>query len=266
MRSQQREEYLIRKAEEMGFVSISEAANRLDVSIETVRRDINKLHREGHLRKVRGGAEPTKRSLRRDAPYFMRVQLNVEEKSSIGQVAAKMIRNGSVVGLDFGVSVQTMATFITDVQNVTFITNSLPIAAILSDKLSNREITGRLIVIGGEMEIPNRFSRGALATEALDEYNFDMAFLSCTALSATGVSSYNIDASLFAAHMRRRATESVLLAESDKVGKSSVRNYADVTDFDYILLDDRHPLPSDLAQKLEDAPTELILVPCPREK
>ena len=266
MRSQQREEYLIRKAEEMGFVSISDAANRLDVSIETVRRDINKLSREGHLRKVRGGAEPARRFLRQDAPYFMRVQRNVEEKTSIGQVAARMIRNGSVVALDAGSSIQSLVESITDVQNVTFVTHSLPLATLIAEKLSRKEITGRLIIIGGEYDVQARYVRGALATESLSDYHFDMAFLSCTALTAEGVSFYNVDACSFASTMRSHATQSILLAESDKLGKSSVRKYADVTDFDCIVLDDRHPLPADLARKLEGSQTEVILVPCPKDE
>lgn len=259
MRKQKREEYLIRKAGENGFVSIAEAAASLNVSIETVRRDINKLNEDGLIRKVRGGAESAQRYLRKDAPRSIRIYANAEEKKLVGQAAAQMIRNDSIVGLDCGVSVEVMATYITDVQNITFVTNSLPIATILMEKLFRKEITGRLIMIGGEIDVQNRFSRGTLATDALAMYNFDQAFLSCTALSAQCVSCHNLEEGTFAAHLIKRSAQNILLAENDKLGKNSLYSYADVTDFDYIVLNDPIQLPAELAQKLKASSVELIL-------
>ena len=62
MRSKDREKYLLETARDVGFVSIRDAAEWADTSIETIRRDINKLAKEGKLVKVRGGLRVLERN------------------------------------------------------------------------------------------------------------------------------------------------------------------------------------------------------------
>ena len=259
MRIQQRRDYIIQKVTQDGFASIAEAARYLDVSIETVRRDINQLDQEGLIRKVRGGAEPTKKFLRKDIPRSMRLYVSEEEKNRIGQAAALLIRDNSIVGLDCGVSIQIMAKYISGVQNVTFVTNSLPIATIIEDKMFCKEITGRLVFIGGEIDIENRFARGALATDTLSFFHFDQAFLSCSAISTHGVSCYNIEESVFAAHMTKQATQKILLTEKDKINKNSLHKYAEMTDFDFIVFSEPSLLTAEIKKVLDKSSTEIVL-------
>lgn len=258
MRFQERKDYIIQKITQDGFVSISNVAKNLDVSIETIRRDINKLDNEGIIKKVRGGAEPSKSFLRKDVPRSMRLYIREDEKNRVGQAAALLIRDNSIIGLDCGVSIQLMAKYISGVQNVTIVTNSLPIASIIEDKMFCKEITGRLIFIGGEIDIQNRFARGALATDTLAMYHFDQAFLSCSAISTQGVSCHNIEESVFAGHMMRQATQKILLSEKDKLNKNSLHKYCEMTDFDYIVLDEPSSLPIDIKKTLEKSSTEII--------
>ena len=258
MRSKQRNEYILQRALQDGFLSISDAAQAMNVSIETVRRDINKLNNDGLLRKVRGGAEPIEKPLRKDISRRIRLYENEEEKKRVGEIAAKMIRDNSIIGLDDGISIQVMVDTIYDVKNVTFITNSLPIATILSDKLFRKEITGRLIFIGGEINIENYHSYGALTLDALKAFNFDQVFLSCTALSAQGVSDYNTEEGFFSAYLAKHSLQSILLATKDKLGKKSVYKYAELTDFDFIVLDDPSSIPSDIKKAVKKSSTKLI--------
>lgn len=241
-----------------GFLSISDAAKALSVSIETIRRDINQLSRDGLIRKVRGGAEPMNKQLRKDAPKPLRLYENEDEKKRVGWVAAQMIRDNSIVGLDGGASIQVMVSYVSNVQNVTFITNSLPIATILSDKLFRKEITGQLIFIGGVMDIESRYSYGALTYDALKPFNFDRVFLSCSALSGLGASDYKTEGSAFSSLLAAHSIQTVLLAETDKLGKNSLYKYAELTDFDYIILDDPASLPKDMKSILEQSATEVL--------
>ena len=82
-------------------------------------------------------------------------------------MASSMIRDGSVVAFDAGVSIQSVASCVSDVKNVTFVTNSISIASILLNKFHSGEISGRIIFIGGELDIQNRFSKGAFAASAV---------------------------------------------------------------------------------------------------
>ena len=260
MRSDERQKYILSTAQLNGFVSISEAASALDVSIETIRRDINKLCGANKLKKTRGGASPTKLHFRKDGEYSVRICHNQKEKVCIGIEAASMIESGSIVALDCGVSIQYIASCVSGVSNVTFVTNSIPTAVILLKKLENKEISGRLIFIGGEIDAKNRFSKGTQSTDAVDSHYFDIAFISCTALSSECVASYSIDEAFFSKHLINRSAQTVLIAESEKIGKNSFSSFAKPTDFDYIIVDDKNPIPTELEAVLSGSNTELIIV------
>ena len=259
MKFEKRENYILDTAESFGFVSISEAARHLDVSIETVRRDINKLCATGRLKKTRGGALPVKEQFRRDSEYKARMLNNREEKLSVGATAAAMIRDNSVVALDCGVSIQSVATHVSGVKDVTFVTNSLPISMILMHKMSDGDITGRVILIGGELDVENKFSKGAAAAELVEKFCFDIAFISCTAVSSM-VSSYNMDECAFSSRLLRRAAHSVLVADSDKLGRTSLFSFARISDFDFLIVDSKRAVPSELDKVLkETGKTQLII-------
>ncbi len=262
MRTEERQKYILNVAKAEGFVSISRVAEHLNISVETVRRDINKLCDENQLKKAHGGAVPIKLPIRKDANYLMRLHLNQQEKIAIGAEAATMIRDGSVVALDCGVSIQVMAKCISGVQNVTFVTNSIPIAANLLDKLESGEITGRVILIGGEVESNNRFSMGAEVNRTLERYHFDVAFVSCTALSADGASSYTLSECAYSAQMMAQSTTSILLAESVKLGKNSVCAFARLTEFERIITDSKNEVPLDIEKALENSNTKLVIINC----
>ncbi len=258
MKQQNRNEYILQSVTQDGYLSISAAAKALNVSIETIRRDIHKLSKAGMIRKVRGGAEPMDKQLRKDAPRPLRLYENEDEKNRVGSAAALLVKDNSIVGLDGGISVQIMVNHISNVQNVTFITNSLPIATILSDKLFRKEITGRLIFIGGEIDTESRYSYGALTYDALKPFNFDQVFLSCSALSKQGVSDYKTEGSAFSSLLATHSLQAILLAEKDKLGKNSLYKYAELTDFDYIVLDDPASVPADIKAMLAKSTSEII--------
>ena len=260
MRTEERQKYILNTAKKDGFVSISRAAEYLSVSVETIRRDINKLCDENQLKKAHGGAVPVKVPMRKDADYLLRLQSNQQEKTAIGAEAALLIRDGSVIAIDCGVSIQAMAKSISGVRNVTFVTNAIPNATILLDKIENGEITGSVILIGGELDANNRFSMGADVIETLKRFHFDIAFVSCTALSADGASLYTLSECAYSTQMMAQSATSVLLAESVKFGKNSVCTFAKLTDFDRIITDSKNKIPLDIEKTIENSNTKLVII------
>lgn len=260
MRTEERQKYILTTAKADGFVSISRAAKYLSVSVETIRRDINKLCEENQLKKAHGGAVPVKVPMRKDADYLMRLQSNQQEKTAIGAEAALLIRDESVIALDCGVSIQAMLKHISGVQNVTFVTNAIPNATILLDKIESGEITGSVILIGGELDPNNRFTMGADVNEMLKRFHFDIAFISCTALSSDGASLYTLSECTYSAQMMTQATTSILLAESIKLGKNSVCTFARLTDFDRIITDSKNKIPPDIEKAIENSNTKLVII------
>lgn len=260
MKSEKRQQYILSAVKENGFASISEASKRFNVSIETIRRDINKLCKDNLIKKARGGAVSSKPFCRKDDDYLLRIKTNQHQKLTIGLKAASMIQDGSVVAFDAGVSIQSVASSISGVKNVTFVTNSISIANILLNKFNNNEISGRIVFIGGELDVHNRFSKGAIATNEVANYYFDISFVSCTAVSLDEVSSYSLDECAYSKQLIERSSVSVLIAESNKIGKNSICRFARLSKFNTIITDDANPIPEDFKKQCEESKTTLVMV------
>ena len=262
MRNEERQQYILKTAQKIGFISIPKTAEKLGVSVETIRRDINALCKENLLKKVHGGAEYIKAPIWRDAEYSTRFYRNQQGKIAIAREAAKMIRNESAVAFDGGATTAVMASCIQNVRKVTFVVNSLPIVTTLVDKINAKEISGTVIITGGQINSPGYRTYTPMAVDTVDKYYFDIVFVSCTALSVTGASNNATNPSIYAEHLMRRASTRVLLADSDILGKNSVYNFAKLTDFDRIIIDDKTPCPPDILQALKNSNTELTIVHC----
>ena len=262
MISQQRQTYILKAAQKNGFVSIPKTAEKLGVSVETIRRDINALCQKNQLKKVHGGAAPVKSPIWRDETYSVRIQRNQQGKIAIAREAAKMIRDRNIVSFDGGATTEVLVSYIQDVHDVTFVVNSLPIAIALTDKIQADEISGTVIVTGGQITAAGYRSYTFMAMDTMEKYHYDVVFISATALSGTGVSNSATNTGVYAQRLMRRASTCVLLADSDKLGKHSVMDFAKPTDFDRIITDDKIPCPADLLEVLQNSNTELTIVSC----
>lgn len=258
---QQRQELILKIARKDGFVSIPKTAKKLGVSVETVRRDINLLVQENLLRKVHGGAAPVKAPIRKDAPYVKRVQQNQQAKIAICTAAARMIRDGDVVTMDSGATCTILASCIRDVHNVSFVVNSIHIATTLVDKINAGEISGRVVMLGGELNPQSLGTYSIITLDEIDKYHFDIAFISCSSLSADGVANTTVAGS-YVPHLMRRASSCILIADSDKAGKNSVYKFAELSDFDRIFVDDLLPCSEDIHKALEGTNTILSIIDC----
>ena len=262
MNSIERQEYLIETALKNQFVSIPKTAEKLGVSVETIRRDINILCEKNKLKKVHGGAAPIKSPLWKDGDYFTRIKRNQQGKIAIAMEAAKMIQDGTIVSFDGGATTEMLASYITNVHRVMFVVNSLPIATILVDKINSGEISGTVIMVGGQINSPGYRTYTPMALDTLDKYYCNIAFLSCTALSADGATSGALNTGVYAQHLMRRAATSVLLTDSEKLGKSSLYEFAKLSELDRIIVDDLYPCPPDIVEAVETTNTQLTIVSC----
>ena len=262
MRSEERQQYILKTAQENGFISIPKTAETLGVSVETIRRDVNFLSKKRLLKKVHGGASPIKAPIWKDEPYFTRFHRNQQGKMAIAAEAVKMIHNGNIVSFDGGATTAVLVSLIQNVNNVTFVVNSLPIATTLVDKVTAGEISGTIIMTGGQINSPGYRTYFPMALDTIDKYRYNIVFVSCTALNAGGAFSNATNPGVFSQHLMRHASSCVLLVDSEKLGKTSVFEFAQLTEFDRIITDDIHPCPPDIIQALEGTDTELTIVSC----
>ena len=260
MRGEERKQYIMKTAQENGFVSIPKTAEALEISVETVRRDINALCEKNQLKKVYGGAVPVKSPIWRDPKNVRRSAKSQQGKINIVKEAAKMIRSRSVVALDGSEYTRAMVEQLQDLENMTFVVHSLKVATAICDKFNSGDISGTVIMAGGQI-IPTSYRSYTLsALDIIERYHYDQAFIFAIALSATGASTTSTNPGMFVQHLMRRASSCILMVESSMLGKHSVMDFAKLTDFDRIITDDAHPCPADILEVLERENIPLTVV------
>jgi len=167
-----RQKYLLDILSEKGQASINELAEKLQVSADTVRRDLTDLENQGLAQKNHGGAIALDLSaMNRQS----RSALLPKTKQQLGKKVAENVPAGSTLFLDAGSTVMAVATFLQG--PLTIITTSLDIAQHFSDRADVD-----LILLGGKWDQKQRLFAGSATLSLLSRYRADVAILGACAI------------------------------------------------------------------------------------
>ncbi len=234
-----------------GGVRVVQIARDFGVTPETIRRDLERLEREGRLLRSHGGAVPLDRD-RAELPLDVQETVQLAQKRSIAAYAAREVREGHVIALDASSTVRELARLLPDIP-LTVVTNSAAVAMVLHDRSKVR-----VMVTGGVLHGPSRSFVGEAAMEMLDRFHFTRAFISCQGIDLERGLSVTVDEH---AGIKRRmiglADETVLLADSSKFGVKGVEFFAKVGDVDTIITD--YGLSARTVAKLEKAGPRVVI-------
>lgn len=222
---------ILKRIQDRGGIRVASLAKELNVTEETIRRDLERLDTEGKLRRIRGGALPLE-SDRRELPMSVRETVNLDKKRAIAALAVKHVNEGDVIALDASSTAREMARLLPD-RPVTVISNSLSVASVL---LNRAEI--RLICTGGFLDAPSMSFVGSLAEESLDRFHIKKLFFSCAGIDPVRGLSVTADEH---AGIKKRMIDSAdkvyLLADSTKFNTSAVEFFARLSDVDVVITD-----------------------------
>jgi len=176
MLAEERRSKILEVVNARGSVSVNDLHRSLDVSQETIRRDITKLSSDGRLRKTHGGAL----ALDHAEPVFdERMAVNIEGKRAIGKIAADMVSDDCSVLIDSGTTTLCLAEFLIERRKLTIYTNDMHIAQRLSGRNENR-----VLLTGGEVLASEGALLGRDATAMLSNYYPDFAFVGAAFFAA----------------------------------------------------------------------------------
>lgn len=210
-----------------GYIASAAVAQRLGVSEMTVRRDLRLLEQEGVLRRVAGGATIASAGV----PFERRDEVGAAQKRAIAELAAAEAAGAEIVALDAGTTVAAVAPLL---HGSTIVTHSLPVIEALS-----REPQPRLIAAGGHYQPDTRCFAGPLAEETLRGVRCDVALLSATAVGLDGLWGTNVLDAAIKRVLARQSSRVVLLADADKLERTSVVRIADLDVVDVLITDGR---------------------------
>jgi DeoR/GlpR family transcriptional regulator of sugar metabolism len=206
----------------------------LDVSIATIRRDLNELESRGLLKRMHGGATIINQATR-DYSTQVREGTNPDEKARIGLAAAELVIEGDAVAIDSGTTSLQVARHLGSRQSLTFVTNGVDILAQLTAN-NAREIH----FIGGQYIDLNRSLGGPLSVEAVKRFTVDKAILSVTAvdLDRGVIATSTPQISAVQRAMIEIARTVIVVADHSKFQRSALSVIAPLEMIDHIVTDD----------------------------
>ncbi len=237
MLTSERQRLIKEQALKLGEVSISELAKKYNVSIETIRRDINILSEKNLLKKVRGGAVPIQFAVREDA-YDIRYHKNQVGKSAIGTyIAENLIEDNDSIAMSSGSTMEILAGSISR-RNLLIVTNSINIATILQNRIRQNLMSGEVIMLGGVVRSDEHYTGGTIAVEMLKKFTFNKAFLGVSAISGRDLMSSNIEEGIIMSTMIDHSRFCCVAADSSKLDVRSIYTFADLAAIDAVVTED----------------------------
>lgn len=212
----QRREKILELIREDGHAKVLDLSRIFKVTEVTIRQDLERLEKEGMIRREHGGAVLTNI----DAGVkniTLQNQKNMPEKMAIARKAVSFIENGDTIILDSGSTTTEIAKLLVDFQNITVITNALNIALILG---AHPNIN--LVVTGGEFKAPTLSLTGQKAADFFYNLNVDKLFLATAGITLkSGLTYPSISDICVKRAMIESANEVYLVADSTKIGINS---------------------------------------------
>ena len=212
MFSQERQQYIKEEIEKHGAVTTAALMEYFGVSVETVRRDLLNLERDGFLKKVHGGAVRSEQ-MRSFHDLPRRLEENSDEKRQLSRTALKYINENDVIGIDSGSTAVCLAREIRgNFSALTVVTHSLDV---FSQLQSDANI--RLILCGGEYLPDERAFFGPLTEDILDNISINKMFLCPSAISIKfGICDWHNKMFAIQKKMKERSDSIYVIADSSK--------------------------------------------------
>jgi DeoR/GlpR family transcriptional regulator of sugar metabolism len=214
-----------------GFVSLTELAQLVDVSDSTVRRDLELLEEQGVIRRTHGGAVYVKDSASHRLAFADRQMRAALEKQAIARAVADLVPAGQTVILNGGTTCFQVARAISG-RRVSVITNSVPIATLLSTDLAT-EVT----LIGGYVYPRTGVALGATALQQLGLLHAGQLIMSCAGVTREGTFNANQMMVEVERKMMMIADQVILAADHTKFGMRGVTKLCELDELDVIVTD-----------------------------
>lgn len=251
----ERQKQILELLRERGTVKIPQLTEAFGVSVITVRRDLDELVSQGLIKKVYGGAtlpeevepEPVHRI------FNSRIERRHRQKRLIGIAAAKLVNEGDTIVLDIGTTALAIAKNLKQFDDLTVLTNSLPVLNTLADSQLN------VYSLGGKLRGSELALYGSLAFNSLNEFCVDKAFIGAGGITLeNGITDFNRDSAELCAAIAQRARQTILVTDSSKFGHDVSAVIGPLEMVDTIITDDA--ITPEYAEGLKNKGIQLIIV------
>lgn len=235
METQERREKILQTLSEQYSVKVTDLSRDLFVSEATIRRDLEKLEKSGHLKRVYGGAMQVG-SIDTETPVDVRRRLNAPAKEKIALLAIREIQSSQVITMDSSTTVMYIAPHLRAFDNLTVLTHGVKTVEEL------QHFKNINLYCSGGLMLRNSYSfAGEFARHFFASFYTDMTFIACKGISMEhGISwAYDEEAALRKI-MLNSTKKRILLCDASKFGKTYTSTMFGFESID-ILITDKDP-------------------------
>jgi DeoR family transcriptional regulator, aga operon transcriptional repressor len=223
--------------QQSGRVSVDMLSEQLDVSVVTIRRDLDALEQKGLLQRTHGGAvsiEPLfYEPFRRDRSFMAQVERAAEEKRRIGRAAAALVTPGETIALTPGTTTTEVIRGLPMNYNITVVTNTVNVAMELSKR---KDVY--VFVTGGHLHGEWFSLVGSAALKSLENMLINTMFIGADGMDANwGASCFNADEAELNSTMMRLARRRVGVVDSKKLGVVANWRICNANDLNILVTD-----------------------------
>jgi len=232
MNFQLRKQYLLAALAQHGSLEVAAAAQQLQTTPLTIRRDLAQLAAEGLVVRTHGGAV-LPGVVKNPVAFVRKSTSHAAEKAAICQLAAKQISAGDTIFIDCGSTTFPLCPLIRHL-SIRVVTNSLPVLF---------ELVGsavQVVLAGGEVDAERQALHGTVAVEQLKRYRVDKAFLGVDGLSlARGLSANSEAEAAISLAVAGTASHVYLLCDASKLEQDKYFQFAPLSLLNTLITDAR---------------------------
>lgn len=251
----ERRERIVALVSRTGEMTVEALADALEMSRETIRRDLTQLDAAGKLRKFHGGARPMTvpaGTMEKEGPFAQRLAQNAEAKRKLARAACRLFQPGDSLFIDTGSTTVALAEALAGLDGLVVVTNAPRIVVTLAANPSHS-----LFLIGGAYGADAGESLGPLALEQIGKFRVRHAVLTIGALDTQSVMDFDLQEAEVAKAMIERADRITVLADHSKFDRRAVFEVAPLSRIDTLVTD--KPPSEAMGRALAAAGVEVIL-------
>jgi len=231
-------------------VSVEQLAEHLGVTLQTVRRDVQRLADRGLVTRFHGGVRLPSSTIE-NIDYREREALHAEEKRRIAEAVAQQVPQGCSLFINIGTTTEAVARALLQHRGLRVITNNLNVAAILC-----RNPDCEVLVAGGQVRPRDRAVVGETAIDFFRQFRVDLALIGVSAIEADGsLRDFDIREVKIAQTIIAQSRETWLAADASKFNRPAMVEIARLDQIDRLFTD--APPPAPFAELLEAADVRL---------
>ena len=241
MNTNPRQLKLLERVCAQGSASVEQLADALGVTLQTVRRDVQRMAEARLLVRFHGGVRMpnTSASTTENIAHQQRKNLAASGKALIARAVARCVPNDCSLILNIGTTTEAIATALLQHTGLRVITNNLNVAEILC---SNADC--EVIVAGGVVRARDRGIVGEATVDFIRQFRVDMAIIGISAIEADGsLRDFDYREVKVAQAIMAHAREVWLAADSSKFNRPAMVQVATLSQIHRLFTDEQPPDP-----------------------